>query len=236
MCSSIVYMVRRKRIHPIIHLFEQSPPPPSPSLTHPPPLSLSTSSSLTPHSLHPDLLALRGKCFVLFSQLQSTLKGVTQHHELAACEVIYVTLHHLLDLCEYGCLCIDTCLYLPLFIPLPSLPCTYSPHLLTIPFCSPLSSSLPLSPYNFFFHPLLPSIPLTPFPPLHTSFPSLPLFHFCYCLSPSIPLPVSLTYLLCRPVKVEHAHRVVHSSLVQCPNFVKLFLFLLKLLQHPIQL
>ena len=112
-------------------------------------------------------------------------------------------------------------------------------HLLS----SPTHHPILLSPFFLpsplpFFHPLLPSIPLTPFPPLHTSFPSLPLFHFCYCLSPSIPIPLpfSLTYLLCRPVKVEHAHRVVHSSLVQCPNFVKLFLFLLKLLQHPIQL
>ena len=83
-CSSIVYKVRRKIIHLIIPF-------------------LNSFSSHPSHSLHPDLLAFSDECFVLFSQLQSTLKGVTQHHELAACEVIYVTLHHLLDLCEYGC-------------------------------------------------------------------------------------------------------------------------------------
>ena len=125
------------------------------------PLPISDSSSTPhPHSLHPDLHALGGECFVLFSQLQSTLKGVTHRYELAACEVIYVTLHHLLDLCKNGCLCIDTRPYLPLFIPLPSLPPTFSPHL----------HPILLSPYDFFCHSPHPSIPLTPFIPL----PSLP--------------------------------------------------------------
>ena len=177
---------KKEKNSPNYSLSEQFPPPPSPSLTHPQPLSLSTSSSFTPHSLHPDLLAFSDECFVLFSQLQSTFKGVTQHHELAACEVIYVTLHHLLDLCEYGCLCIDTCPYLPLFIPLPSLSRTYSPHLLTIPFYFPLSSSLPLSPYDFFFPPSLSLLPPLLSLPSSLPFLLLPLSLYPY---PSSRLP-----------------------------------------------
>ena len=145
-----------------------------PQLTH---LAFTSSPlTFTPHSLHPDLLALGEECFMPFSQLQSTLKGVTHRNDVAVCEVIYVALHHLLDLCVF----VHKYTSLPRSLQ-PHL--SSSPHLPCILLCSPLSSSLSLSSYNFFFPSLhlshsFPSHHIPPFPTFLHSLLPLSLFLF----------------------------------------------------------